>query len=439
MDQFMPLTFHVTTLEDEEWTSFKAAFTKHAQDEDKARATNLWILKPAMMSNRGFGIRVSNDLDEIDGILRSEARSDARCGGWVVQRYIERPLLVHGRKFDIRAFALLVAGRGGEIRAYVHEAATYVRTCGERYSTRASDFGNRGMHLANDGVQKHTDAYGRHESANKLSMADFHAYLVAEGRCDSAWLDGALRPRIRDLVARTVDAAADSINPNKHAACFELLGFDFMLDDDLNVVLIEINSNPCLELCCPLLEDALPNLIHDVMAAGLDAVLPPPKPAHRTRRQAEALEAIADRGHGFDLVYGDAPDDAPRRAPPAAAAPGAAAAPEAADAPRRRRAEARRPQPADDFAGAFSPPAGAGPNVDEGGFLAEVFERAGAPRAPKPDDDHDSCDDFLFDDDGGAAPPRPAPARPDGAQAGQGGRGRARAKQPARTMEPLHL
>ena len=29
MDQFMPLTFHVTTLEDEEWTSFKAAFTKH--------------------------------------------------------------------------------------------------------------------------------------------------------------------------------------------------------------------------------------------------------------------------------------------------------------------------------------------------------------------------------------------------------------------------
>ena len=30
MDQFMPLTFHVTTLEDEEWTSFKAAFVKHS-------------------------------------------------------------------------------------------------------------------------------------------------------------------------------------------------------------------------------------------------------------------------------------------------------------------------------------------------------------------------------------------------------------------------
>ena len=62
MDQFMPLTFHVTNLEDEEWTSFKAAFMKHTQDEDETRATNLWILKPASMSNRGFGIRVANDL-----------------------------------------------------------------------------------------------------------------------------------------------------------------------------------------------------------------------------------------------------------------------------------------------------------------------------------------------------------------------------------------
>ena len=32
MDRFMPLTFHVTNQEDEEWTSFKAAFTKHATE-----------------------------------------------------------------------------------------------------------------------------------------------------------------------------------------------------------------------------------------------------------------------------------------------------------------------------------------------------------------------------------------------------------------------
>ena len=49
------------------------------------------------------------------------------------------------------------------------------------------------MHLANDGVQKHTDKYGKFESANKLSMDDFHAYLVKHGRVDGAWLDAVLR------------------------------------------------------------------------------------------------------------------------------------------------------------------------------------------------------------------------------------------------------
>ena len=39
--------------------------------------------------------------------------------------------------------------------------------------------------------------------------------------------------------------------PNYNA--FELLGFDFMLDSDLNVYLIEVNTNPCLDTPCMLL------------------------------------------------------------------------------------------------------------------------------------------------------------------------------------------
>jgi len=42
---------------------------------------------------------------------------------WVVQKYIENPLLLSGRKFDIRAYAL--AAPDGRI--YMHRAC-YVRT-----------------------------------------------------------------------------------------------------------------------------------------------------------------------------------------------------------------------------------------------------------------------------------------------------------------------
>ena len=302
MDQFMPLTFHVTNLEDEEWTSFKAAFTKHVTaDGQEARATNLWILKPASMSNRGFGIRVANDLAEIEAVVNTEARKDARCGGWVCQKYIERPLLIDGRKFDIRAFCLLVTDRKGRIQAYAHRSCSYVRTSSTKYSLKPQDLAKKGVHLVNDGVQNKEESYGKFEEGNKLSLTDFVTRVDAPAN----WLEETLRPRMETIMKYTIDAAHARLNPKKRQACFELLGYDFMLDADLRVDLIEINSNPCLETwSCPLLEGLIPKLVDDVLRVGLDSILPPPSKANLTKRQTEAVEALEAAGHDFAKIFG---------------------------------------------------------------------------------------------------------------------------------------
>jgi hypothetical protein len=60
-------------------------------------------------------------------------------------------------------------------------------------------------------------------------------------------------------------ASAGTLDPQRLENNFELFGLDFMIDSDLKVWLIEVNSNPCLELSCPLLDQIIPNLIENVL------------------------------------------------------------------------------------------------------------------------------------------------------------------------------
>ena len=47
---------------------------------------------------------------------------------------------------------------------------------------------------------------------------------------------------------KTFDAVKKKLDPNRRCGCFELFGYDFMVDTNLNVWLIEVNSSPSMEL-----------------------------------------------------------------------------------------------------------------------------------------------------------------------------------------------
>ena len=91
---------------------------------------NYWIVKPAAGSNQGDGIRVlggDDVVEQLQRIISSGGEDDVQGGrggnrgwkqfGWIVQKYIERPLLVHGRKFDLRCYVLLVLENPGVPKA----------------------------------------------------------------------------------------------------------------------------------------------------------------------------------------------------------------------------------------------------------------------------------------------------------------------------------
>jgi hypothetical protein len=123
---------------------------------------NIWILKPGENSNRGNGITVCSTISEVIGEINSSEKAEHTH---IIQRYIERPLLISNRKFDIRCFGLL-SSTNGLMKGYFYEDG-YIRTSSCEFDLE--DLGNRFVHLTNDAVQKHSENYGRFESGNKVS------------------------------------------------------------------------------------------------------------------------------------------------------------------------------------------------------------------------------------------------------------------------------
>lgn len=92
---------------------------------------------------------------------------------FIIQKYIDNPLLIHRRKFDFRVFALLTS-INKTLKGYYYEDG-YIRT-----SSRVFDLENlndRFIHLTNDAVQQQAEDFGKFENFNKLSYGDFQRYL----------------------------------------------------------------------------------------------------------------------------------------------------------------------------------------------------------------------------------------------------------------------
>jgi len=83
-----------------------------------------------------------------------------------------------------------------------------------------------------------------------------------------------LLPRIKDIVIDCFVAAVNNLNPKKLGDCFELMGFDFLIDEDFRVWLIEVNTNPYFGVVNNNLPGFISNLVDDTFKLTLDKVFP---------------------------------------------------------------------------------------------------------------------------------------------------------------------
>jgi len=114
-----------------------------------------------------------------------------------------------------------------------------------------------------------------------MAPCDFQRYIDSdkELRKKKINFERDFFPQIEKIVTDTFRAVGAKIDPKRIQNCFEVFGFDIMIDQEFKVYLIEVNSNPSLDTCCPLLYRLIPELLDNTFRLVLD---PHFQPAHIT-------------------------------------------------------------------------------------------------------------------------------------------------------------
>ncbi|XP_070578672.1 tubulin polyglutamylase TTLL5-like isoform X30 [Ptychodera flava] len=272
---FIPQSF-VTPSEFDEFHS------AHMKDK------STWIVKP-IASSRGRGIFLINHPQQLplDETL-------------LVARYIHNPLCIDGFKFDLRLYVAVTSY--DPVRIYIYEEGL-TRFATVQYEKSAKSIRNTCMHLTNYSLNKKSSDYVRcddpniEDYGNKWSLGAMLRYIKKQGRDVTA-----LMSRIQDVVIKTILAgelpiatACKMFMPNR-GNCFELYGFDILVDDNLKAWLLEVNLSPSLACDAPLDMKIKANMIADLFTlTGFVAHDPMMRKTQQSKRNQELAASSALR------------------------------------------------------------------------------------------------------------------------------------------------
>ena len=208
-------------------------FLKDRMDKNP---NQFWIVKP-VASSQGRGIFLTKNINDIPSNHQT-----------IASRYITNPFLINKKKFDLRIYAFVTSII--PLRIYRFKEGL-TRFSANRYNL---DINDRCAHLTNYAVNKNNKNYIQNESpfevdynSSKWTLTSLKQYLEENGINSDLIFE-----KIDDIIIKTfISCENNLVNAiSKYCAyqenCFELYGFDILIDEHLNCWLMEVNLSPNL-------------------------------------------------------------------------------------------------------------------------------------------------------------------------------------------------
>ncbi|XP_067573168.1 inactive polyglycylase TTLL10 isoform X14 [Pseudorca crassidens] len=262
MEDFFPETYRLDIRDERE-----AFFTLF--DE-----TQMWICKPTA-SNQGKGIFLLRNQEEV-AALQAKTQSieddpiyrkmpfrapQAR----VVQRYIQNPLLLDGKKFDVRSYLLIAC----TMPYMVFFGHGYARLTLGLYDPHSSDLCG---HLTNQSMQKKSPLYLLLKDDTVWSMEHLNRHINDKfrkaKRLPRDWVFTTFAKRMQQIMAHCFLSVKSKLKCK--LGYFDLIGCDFLIDENFKVWLLEMNSNPALHTNCEVLKEVIPGVVTETLDLALE-------------------------------------------------------------------------------------------------------------------------------------------------------------------------
>ncbi|XP_063680338.1 tubulin polyglutamylase TTLL13-like isoform X13 [Bolinopsis microptera] len=206
--------------------------------------------------NKTYIIKPDNSCQGKGIMLTKTPKVDIKhCDNFVVQQYLSKPFLIDNLKFDLRVYVLVTSC--DPLRIYVYKDGLVRFAVTPYQDPTNNNVDDVLMHLTNYAITKHSSDFIRDdEKGHKRKITHLNKWLETNGyNREKIWAD------IEDVIVKTLIVSHPTLkhnyrtcfpNHNRGSACFEILGFDIMLDRKLKPWLLEVNHSPSFHTDSPL-------------------------------------------------------------------------------------------------------------------------------------------------------------------------------------------